>query len=343
MTLSRPRALLRGAFRALSLASASAFVALVFASSYADPGAASLPPGVAELVQASGGTSQSGRSIDGGAADTAFSLQLPAGAACSGDSTSGGYRVQSFMVSDSVDPSTLTFGANGPQPPTVGDGLRQPLYGLSTKSFVNAATNLADEPGGEGAIINIPDFHFGVFRPGELPPGRYHVGIACTKGPASAEQLDRYWVTALEVSGAAAGAAPAGLTWRNAALASGAATPDARPDQVGVDGSGEERDPLRQDESSVGGAPTSSTAPDATTLSDAPVEPAESIDQTEEAASPSGGPPTFHLPARQIASDLSIAGSVSDSLLIWAALAAIAGRAAVLLARPTALTAAAVH
>ncbi|MFM2076852.1 MAG: hypothetical protein RJA49_742, partial [Actinomycetota bacterium] len=40
-----------------------------------------------------------------------FNLAPPAGAACAGDSASGGYRWQTFMVPTSVDAGTLTYTA----------------------------------------------------------------------------------------------------------------------------------------------------------------------------------------------------------------------------------------
>ena len=51
----------------------------------------------------------SGRPIDGGGSATPFTLRLPDGAACPGDSANDGYRVNSYMVPLDVDPTTVTY------------------------------------------------------------------------------------------------------------------------------------------------------------------------------------------------------------------------------------------
>lgn len=45
-----------------------------------------------------------------------------------------------------------------------------------------------------------------------LPAGAYNIGFACTKGTASATQMDRYWNTQITIEASAADT-PAGLTW----------------------------------------------------------------------------------------------------------------------------------
>lgn len=330
--LHRPLAM---ALRACSIASLSAFGALAITAPLAAAAVDASEAGRAEIVASRNGSAQEPSAITEGGLDTAFSLRLPDGAACSGDSTNGGYRVQSFMVPNSVDPRALTFGANGPRPPAVGAAFRQPLYMVSTKSYVNAATNLAERPGGPGVIINIPDFHFGVFEPAELPPGRYLVGIACTKGPESEDQLDRYWATEMDV-GAAAGPAPGGLSggaggagWRAISDPPEAVTgpPDATVVPTGphgnVAGQGPTPEPASAPAAAIDDQGTSSAAADRATLT------------VDLVATPplTGGPPSFHLPAVRIASSLSVAGSTSDSLLLWLATAALTGRTAFLLTR----------
>jgi hypothetical protein len=69
-----------------------------------------------------------GTPLSAGASNTPFGIRLPDGAACSGDSATGGYRVQSYMVPTSVDPATLVFGAAGPDPLGLGDNFAQALY-----------------------------------------------------------------------------------------------------------------------------------------------------------------------------------------------------------------------
>ncbi len=153
-----------------------------------------------------------GTALSGGTSSTAFSFDLPAGAGCESDSADGDYRVQSYMVSASVDPGTLQFGSNGPTPASTGVDFRQPLFdAATTASYVNAMTAKADTPGGPGLILTIPAFNFAVYSPGNVPPGTYNIGLACTLGPASPTQMKRYWNA--QVSVAAAANDPAGITW----------------------------------------------------------------------------------------------------------------------------------
>jgi hypothetical protein len=144
-----------------------------------------------------------GQPLTAGDADDRFLLQPPAGAACSGDSATGGYRIQSFMVPASVDPATLTFGSLGPIPNDVGANLRQPLYAQGT-GFIDGNTAI-----GTGALTGIPALDFGVFSGPDgstlAPPGAYKIGLACTLGGASATQQDKYWSVQVTFAATAAG------------------------------------------------------------------------------------------------------------------------------------------
>lgn len=138
-----------------------------------------------------------------GQKDTDFTLKLPEGAACTGDSANDGYRVQSFMVPEGVDPATLTYGNNGPEPLGVGDEFSQPLYRTTTEAYVNQQTANATTPGGPGPIINIPAFDFMVFTdPGMVPAGTYILGISCT-APTTGD-VDRFWTAKMTVTADAA-------------------------------------------------------------------------------------------------------------------------------------------
>jgi hypothetical protein len=150
--------------------------------------AAGTNAGDAQVVDPNGG-----QPLTSGGSSTAFTLQLPSQAACTGDSTNSGYRVQSYMVPSTVDPGTLQFGNAGPTPTATGANFREPLFDTSTNPYVNAQTANQTSPNGPGPIINIPSFNFAVFSPGDIPPNTYNVGIACTKGPPSTTQQDKYW------------------------------------------------------------------------------------------------------------------------------------------------------
>lgn len=137
-----------------------------------------------------------------------FTLRLPALAACTGDTATDFYFVQSYMVPASVDPSTLQFDAQGPAPQDVGANFSQPLWDTNGSPYVNKPT--LENPGSPrpkpGEIINIPDFSFGVYPPDVMIDGAYNIGIACTNGPTGPNQMKEFWNTTITVSNS-------GTTW----------------------------------------------------------------------------------------------------------------------------------
>ena len=197
----------RARFVARAGAIGSAIMLMVTAWSAMTPSGAATNAGNAEVVDPA-----TGQPLASGGSATDFTLKLPADAACTGDSPNDGYRVQSFMVPSSVDPNTLQFGANGPNPPGTGASFRQPLFDTSSTPYANAQTAAAGGPGQPGPIVNIPAFDFAVFSPGQIPAGTYNLGIACTLGPADADQLDKYWTVQLTFATNPADR-PAQVTW----------------------------------------------------------------------------------------------------------------------------------
>ncbi|MGE3619998.1 MAG: fibronectin type III domain-containing protein [Acidimicrobiia bacterium] len=186
----------------VALATAST-VAPLLAPSVAS--AEGIPSGAATVVPATGTSA------------TNFTLTLPTNPACTGDSSLGGFRVQTYMVEGSVNPAELTFDAFGPVPNTIGAGFRQPLYTDTTAAAVDMSTADASTPGGPGPVINIPTFNIGnVFGPGDVPAGTYNVGVACTLGGPSATQLHQFWNTVLFVTDDPSGG-PAQISWSNEA------------------------------------------------------------------------------------------------------------------------------
>lgn len=150
------------------------------------------------------------RRTSGGSA-TPFSLRLPAGAACAGDSANGGYRVQSFVVQASDDPGALRYRSIGP----VGEG-RYSLLDTLSRSFVHAMTAEEQSPDGPGTIVNIPTFDFAAFPPGTLPSGEYRIGIACSLDGTTVQ----HWDTRLAIE-RADDDAPGRLRWTALAGAAG--------------------------------------------------------------------------------------------------------------------------
>ncbi len=196
----------RGALRRLVKGAA----AIALAGSFGFPVAAASAPaedaGEAMLTAGEGS-----RRLAKGGSTTQFSIRLPVGASCPGDTANDGYRVQSFMAPATVVASTIEFDGLGPRPNAYGDWatFRQPLYDLATRPLDAGFTAVATAPGQPGPIINLPVFSFAVYAPGELPPGSYRLGIVCTLS----NQPVRFWDTEIEVR-AAPDDKPAQVSWR---------------------------------------------------------------------------------------------------------------------------------
>ena len=196
--------------------SAAATVLAAFGFLTAEPSLAveAQDAGAAVVVDGAGSTTP----LAGGTSSTPFSFDLPGAAACPGDSANDGYRVQSFMVPATVDPATIMYDGLGPTPSAYGEWatFRQPMYEASTRNFASAQTANADAPGEPGPIVDIPPLTFAVYGTGELPPGRYRVGIACSLD----RQTVRYWDAELVLE-RAPDERPAGIRWRVAGFRGG--------------------------------------------------------------------------------------------------------------------------
>jgi hypothetical protein len=159
------------------------------------------------LVVSSPGSSDR---LGSGGSQTPFSFRLPVGAACAGDSARDGYRMQTFLVPASADPATLRYRSNGPE----GQG-RYPLYDIFTSRVTNRFTARAEKPGDPGLLVNLPKFDFAVFQDGVLAPGRYHIGVACTRADAGSgfNETATYWATDVAIT-KDVNDKPAQLHWR---------------------------------------------------------------------------------------------------------------------------------
>ena len=149
-------------------------------------GAAALPPGTV----ANGATTLAPLAGNSG---TTFSLLPPSGSVCPGDTATGGYKWQTFMVSTATDPATLTY--NGTGPVAQGGAFAQPLFSASTP-VINKNTGV-----GDGLITGIPSFSNDLYSPGFVPAGSYNLGIACTLAGATVS----YWTTPITITTNAAG------------------------------------------------------------------------------------------------------------------------------------------
>jgi predicted phage tail protein len=185
---------------ALGTIGALAAAALVTAVS-TGPQAEAVGTNAGALVVKTGG----GAALTTGGSSTQFTLAVPVGAACTGDSATGGYRVQSFIVPAATDLSLLTFNNSGPVLPGAAAGFKAPLYSNSSP-FTNKNTAV-----NTGFLPSIPLFDFGVFLPGDIPAGDYSVGLACSNN-ANGIPLDKYWSVGLTFATNVSDS-PAQVTW----------------------------------------------------------------------------------------------------------------------------------
>jgi hypothetical protein len=140
---------------------------------------------------------------EGGSA-TSFTLVLPDGAACPGDTFNDQWRVQGFLVPREDDPANLKFAGNKPE----GDG-RWGLYQTDGQTYVQVPTAQNDAAGQPGRVLGIPSLSFEWFDLDYLPAGKYRMGLACSlfqdPGP--------YWDTEVEIVADPADS-PGKFTWR---------------------------------------------------------------------------------------------------------------------------------
>jgi hypothetical protein len=135
--------------------------------------------------------------VEGGST-TEFRFDLPDQAVCPGDSANDDYRVNSYMVPVDVDPASVEFSGNGPEPQHYGDDgeFRMPLFDLETSGVVRHMTANNDRPGQPGRLMEIPWVDFAVYEPGLIPPGTYNVGLACTL----AGEVTNAWNATIQVT-----------------------------------------------------------------------------------------------------------------------------------------------
>lgn len=144
-----------------------------------------------------------GSPLQHGGSDTSFTFGLPPDAACPGDSADDGYRIQSFIVPDGVDPAGLTYESTKP----AGDG-NWALYAVTSDPYVQGLTSVAEQRGDPGLIDGLPAFDFAVFPPGTLAEGSNRLGIACTLY----NETVRYWDAEIVLTDTPEDT-PAQLTW----------------------------------------------------------------------------------------------------------------------------------
>lgn len=186
------RRVARDLARLATLCSAGMLVfGLAVATEGGRPAAAAAINGGSLQILVPSGSPTAGQPLNSGGSATVFAMTPPVGAACSGDTTTDGYKVQSYMVPSTVSPSTLTFDSNGPIPTATGANYRQPMFSSGGTPVINRNTAVTT-----GLLTGLPTMSFSLFGasgPTIVPPGTYNLGFACTLGAAGDTQLDKYW------------------------------------------------------------------------------------------------------------------------------------------------------
>ncbi|MDO8362475.1 MAG: hypothetical protein Q7V88_06225 [Actinomycetota bacterium] len=292
------------------------------------------PAGTAAAAPINGGAIQilvppgsptAGQPLNSGGSATVFAMTPPVGASCTGDTTSGGYKIQSYMVPASVDPATLTFDSSGPMPAGTGASYRQPMFSSGGTPVVNRNTAVASEAGGPGLLTGLPTMSFALFGasgPSIVPAGTYNLGFACTLGAASATQLDKYWNVQLTFA-ADAGDVPSGITWTVVGGGGGGATTTTTAATTTT--------------TQAGGSTTSTSAATTTTTAGGGTTTTVRATTTTLVGSGSGTTTTVRVGSGAGGNgggSLSATGSSPLPLLVWGVLLLVFGRMVILLGRP---------
>lgn len=150
-----------------------------------------------------------GDELVAGGSGTVFTLRLPEGSECPGDSRHDQYRTQSFLVPAGTDLGEIAYGVNDP----VGDNSWSLYKATDTSPYVDEGLPPNQGPGQPARIDPLPPFSFAEFPPGLLPDGEYTIGIACTYF----RDTSNWWDVTIVIENDAADS-PAQLTWRVAGV-----------------------------------------------------------------------------------------------------------------------------
>lgn len=190
---------LRTVRRLVALVAVMATLVLQVQFSARPASAAASRSGDAEAVQANNRL----RPFTEGTHESAFSLRLPRGATCPGDSMNDDWRVQSFVVPSTDDPGALRYMVTGPEGPE--NDARVAIYTSEGRPYMNQLLGANSTPGQPGQIIELPSFSFKRLPIDYLPSGEYRMGIACTDGKGATAQ---YWDTLISIE-----SSPTSMQW----------------------------------------------------------------------------------------------------------------------------------
>jgi hypothetical protein len=256
---------------------------------------------------------------------------------CPGDTATGNYRWNTYMVPASADPATLTYNSSGPVSPSA-EVVARPLYSaLGGSPQVNKNTAIST-----GQIVGTSTVSFAVWAPGDIAPGTYEIGFACTKAPALGQpaQTERFWQTTIEITADAATGGAAQVSWQ---VAEAAPTTTIAPAATTTIAGGATTTIPGGTTTIPGGTTTTIAGATTTTIAGATTTTIAGATTTTVFAS--GGPTTTFPSGTATSGGSSSVGSGSTSIpvtgpsstvriVVWALLLLVFGRMAVLLARP---------
>lgn len=126
-----------------------------------------------------------------GTRTSTWGITLPGGAACPGDSATGGYIWYGYLVADSVDASQLTWAGGSPASAASPTAVVQPLYGSAGQVTGNTAI-------GNGAVtIAGTAIDLSVYPANFIPAGLYKVGVACV---LNGNTTEAFWQSKMSIA-----------------------------------------------------------------------------------------------------------------------------------------------
>ncbi len=269
--------------------------------------------------------------------EISFNLSSPNNA-CPGDSATGDFRWQTYMVPASVDAATLTYNSNSGLIPPAGVTFAGPMYAFTGQDpAINGNTAVST-----GQIIGVPTLGFGVYAPGDVAPGQYKVGFACSKPPApgQAAVTERYWQQTITVVTSASGG-PGQFTWTvNAPSSETTSTTVAPTSTTAATTTTVARATTTTvaaattTTTTVAGATTTTVSGTTTTTALASAGPTSTITGSGSSSFPVTGSGSSGGFTTGSGTALPITGRDELPVIVWGILLVVFGRMAVLLARP---------
>jgi len=215
LTRRRSWALVAAAFVVASAAVAPS-VGAGFASSFENPAPVGPAVDAGDLVLVDVG----GTPLRSGNSDTAFSLKLPEGATCPGDTAHDQWRWQGFVVPADVAVDDIKYYVLGPDMPN-----SKALYTSDSKYAADQFLLPNASAGEPGRFQSMPFFTYSRFPKGLLPEGSYRMMVTCTFFRDTA----KYWDTGFEITESDSDGGAAGFTWVAEAAPEGAVDAPTQP------------------------------------------------------------------------------------------------------------------